>query len=537
MNENASTKLQAAATDENFAEWVREAVRRFAADHDLLDAAIHKMVLSQYWHVYDDFVAKHFPTDDGPIWVGGSQSEIELAMREDFKNTEKFRAADAWSKNGSRCLSCGRDFANRPIDLATLTEDACRTLVALYLMSLGDSVLLVSKPPDWNEWRGSDDKTESGIAWMVNDIDGPPDDRFERIGLVIERVFAEWKVAAVDLQADSENCDCDLDADSRSVAERTSGASAAGTSSHQKVSGNCVYDFHQQEVDNLKAAAVYTLAVCNNLKRMLEGVREDQPHWAARAISELLDPNYQCKSYVDKVDHLIAPVSVPVNVPRRTKMHRGPDGIHYEKKFPLTIELREEPLAHRAAWVIHDTVVTYLWSVWRRGNPTLVCCDALTATDELVGPRWKEIREELRAFADYDCDGLLQAVKAESNAAMERCRLSIVATERRKPGEAEASANKFAYLDEVVRIEEETPPLNTQNRQWITASEAVAKGEAKNVGSLKSMRRQGRQNLDITFGVDKAGRKWRKESGTQTVWYWVKTLVTANQVSKGNRHR
>ena len=207
------------------------------------------------------------------------------------------------------------------------------------------------------------------------------------------------------------------------------------------MSGNRVYDFHQQEIDNLKAAAIYTLAVCDNLKRMLEGIRDDQPRQAARAISELLDPNYQFKSYVDKVDHLIAPVSVPVNVPLRTKMHHGPDGIHYEKKFPLTIELREEPLAHRAAWALHDTVVTYLWSVWRRGNPTLVFCDTLTATDELVGPRWQDIRAELRAFVDYDSDDLRQAVEAESNAAMERCRLSIVATaEKRKPGES-------GYLD------------------------------------------------------------------------------------------
>lgn len=192
------------------------------------------------------------------------------------------------------------------------------------------------------------------------------------------------------------------------------------------MTGNRVYDFHQQEIDDLKSAAVYTCAVCDNLKRMLEGIRDDQPHWAARAISELLDPNYQCKSYVYKVDQLLAPVSVPVNVPRRTKMHRGPDGIHYEKKFPLVIEMREEPLAHLAACVIRDTVVTYLWSVWRRGNPTWVCCDATTATDELVGPRWQEIRSELQAFINYDCDGLRQAVKAESKAAMERCRQSIV---------------------------------------------------------------------------------------------------------------
>jgi|694.fasta_scaffold03390_12 hypothetical protein len=192
------------------------------------------------------------------------------------------------------------------------------------------------------------------------------------------------------------------------------------------MSDSRVYVFHQQEVDNLKSAAIYTLAVCDNLKRMLEGIRDDQPRQAARAISELLDPNYQCKSNVDKVDHLIAPVNVPVNVPRRTKMHHGPDGIHYEKKFPLTIELREESMAHRAAWALHDTVVTYLWSVWRRVNPTLVCCDAIKAADELVRLRWQEIREELKTFVDYDCNGLRKAVEAESNAAMAQCRQTIV---------------------------------------------------------------------------------------------------------------
>lgn len=192
------------------------------------------------------------------------------------------------------------------------------------------------------------------------------------------------------------------------------------------MSGSRVYEFHQQEVDSLKAAAVYTLAVCDNLKRMLEGIRDDQPRWASNAICELIDPNYERKSYVNKVDHLITPVSVPVNVPRRAKMHRGPDGIHYEDKFPLVIEMREEPLAHHAAWVIHHMVVSYLWSVWRRGNPGLIYCDALQATYELVGPRWNGIREELRAFVDYDCDGLRRAVEEESKAAIARCRQTIV---------------------------------------------------------------------------------------------------------------
>lgn len=192
------------------------------------------------------------------------------------------------------------------------------------------------------------------------------------------------------------------------------------------MSGSRVFDFYEQEVDNLKSAAIYTLAVCTNLKRMLEGIRDDQPRLASRGIHELLDPSYQCKSYVDKVDHLLAPVSIPVNVPKRTNMHRGPDGIDYEKKFPLVIELREEPLAHLAACLIHDMVVRYLWSVWRRGNPGLVYCDAIEATFELVGPRWNEIREELSGFVEYDYYSLRKAIEDESKAAIARCRQTTV---------------------------------------------------------------------------------------------------------------
>ena len=192
------------------------------------------------------------------------------------------------------------------------------------------------------------------------------------------------------------------------------------------MSGSRDFEFYQHGADSLKSAAIYTLAVCTNLKRMLEGIRDDQPRFASRGIHELLDPNYQCKSYVDKVDHLLAPVSIPVKVPIRTKMRRGSDGIHYEDMFPLVIEFREEPLAHLAAWLIHDTVVSYLWSVWRRGNPGLVYCDALEATYELVGPRWNELRKELSGFIEYDYYSLRKAIEDESKAAIERCRQTIV---------------------------------------------------------------------------------------------------------------
>jgi hypothetical protein len=159
---------------------------------------------------------------------------------------------------------------------------------------------------------------------------------------------------------------------------------------------------------------------------MLEGIRDDQPRFASRGIHELLDSNYQRKSYVDKVDHLLAPVKIAVNVPIRSKMYRGSDGIRYEDMFPHVIELREEPIAHLAAWVIHDTVVSYLWKVWRRGNPGLVCCDALEATYDLVGPRWNEIRKELSGFVEYDYYGLRKAIEDESKAAIALCRQTTV---------------------------------------------------------------------------------------------------------------
>lgn len=197
MNDDTITKLQQAALDGDFAEWVREAVWRFAADYDLLDAAIHTEVIRQYENLYEDFVAKHFPDGDEPNWVDASPTEVERAMREDFESTDEYRAAATWSRDGSRSLSCGRDLAGKPIDLATLTDDVRRTLVALYLMTLGDSVLLVNEPPDWDAWPDSSDPIQSRIRWLVSRFDDGRDNRFERIGLVIDWVLIEWEKYSV----------------------------------------------------------------------------------------------------------------------------------------------------------------------------------------------------------------------------------------------------------------------------------------------------------------------------------------------------
>jgi hypothetical protein len=202
MTVEATGRLQTAALDGAFAEWVRSAVRRFVMDYDFLDAALHREVIRKYENVYDGFVAMHFHTDDGPIWVGHSSDEVEQALRADFRLTNSFREAATWSKDGSRCLSCGTDLTGTQIDLQTLTEDTRRTLTALYLMSLGDSVLLTSKNPDGNEWRDCDDEIQGRVAQIVSEIALPPHDRFGRIGLVIERVLYEWCEVNSDINAD-----------------------------------------------------------------------------------------------------------------------------------------------------------------------------------------------------------------------------------------------------------------------------------------------------------------------------------------------
>lgn len=70
--------LRKAAIDERFAEWVREAVWRFAAHYDLLDAAIHTEVIRQYENLYEDFVAKHFPDGDEPNWTDRDRLRVTV---------------------------------------------------------------------------------------------------------------------------------------------------------------------------------------------------------------------------------------------------------------------------------------------------------------------------------------------------------------------------------------------------------------------------------------------------------------------------
>ncbi len=189
------------------------------------------------------------------------------------------------------------------------------------------------------------------------------------------------------------------------------------------MSGSHTYDFHQREIADLKSAAIYTSAVCKYLERLLEAVKDNRPNRARGAIKALLDHDNQRSSYVDRVDHLIEPVRVPVKVPRASENHRGTDC----RPLPTCNDMREYLSAHAAVWAVHSTFREYFWRVWRRGHPTEISCHDVLGAVEEVDSRWDEIRDELREVVDFDCESLLRAVQTESKAAIERCRQSIVA--------------------------------------------------------------------------------------------------------------
>ncbi|MCS7468523.1 hypothetical protein NZK35_17865 [Stieleria sp. ICT_E10.1] len=197
MDNDAATRLQQAALDDQFAEWVQTGVWRFAENFTIPVGRLYTDV-TRHWHEHGGFVANGHPFDEGT--VGGNESPLDVkhVLREAFSGKDEnqeaiYQEAVEWSRNGARCLSCGRDLNNKLIDLATLNDDSLKTLVALYLKGLGDSVLLVAKPPDWLDWLIGDDRVRAKLGWLVLLYADPNDPRFDRIDLVIDKVLAKWK--------------------------------------------------------------------------------------------------------------------------------------------------------------------------------------------------------------------------------------------------------------------------------------------------------------------------------------------------------
>lgn len=185
-------ELHRTATNADFAEWMRTAVQQFVENYDDFESICHSLVLRNHRDVYEDWCARHFPCDEEPLWVGASPADVEAAMQKCLEGESLFQEAAAWSKDGSRCLSCGRDWKGKLIDLATVTDIARRTLVALYLMARGDSTLLFPATPVGDARENIDDTIKSKLNSLVSEYDSPNDPRFERIALLMDSVLSHW---------------------------------------------------------------------------------------------------------------------------------------------------------------------------------------------------------------------------------------------------------------------------------------------------------------------------------------------------------
>ena len=84
------------------------------------------------------------------------------------------------------------------------------------------------------------------------------------------------------------------------------------------------------------------------------------------------------------------------------------------------------------------------------------------------------------------------------------------------------------HLDSIEKLEHKTPQLDTKSVEWIGARQENKKKLRLPLPTLRDYRlssKGGRKMPDKMFGIDRAGRRWRRQ-GTQTsmVYYYVPSL-------------
>ena len=97
-----------------------------------------------------------------------------------------------------------------------------------------------------------------------------------------------------------------------------------------------------------------------------------------------------------------------------------------------------------------------------------------------------------------------------------------------EPADADDRVTDSAEKVDIAQLERSTPALDKNSADWIRANDRQMKSEAS-TDSLKTMRHATSEgalkNADGTFGVDKSGRRWRKDFKDSTiVYYWRHTL-------------
>ena len=190
------------------------------------------------------------------------------------------------------------------------------------------------------------------------------------------------------------------------------------------MSGNQLYEFHQREIQDFRKAKERTLLVCRRLKSLTKDeLTRDEPFNADWIITMLLDDKDSDKSCLEPVEHLLEEVAEPFDTPI------------IDRAFHSAGSSRMLRTAHRAVWDLRSGVCNCLWDIWGLHHRSAENESIIAASEGIVRFHWHELKERLEPLTVFEFDVLMQAVEAESTAAMARCRENIVgdATVTHKP--------------------------------------------------------------------------------------------------------
>ncbi len=185
------------------------------------------------------------------------------------------------------------------------------------------------------------------------------------------------------------------------------------------MSGNQLYEFHQEEIQDLREAKERSLIICRWLKSLMEDIVRDDPFCSDWAIAWLLDNEDSDESYLKPVEHLLEAIAEPLDIPIINSLFHSAGS---------SMKLRT---AHRAALTLHIDVCNCLWDIWGLRHRNAAPDSISAAAEGIVQSHWHELGKRLEPLAHFEFDVLMQKVENESAAAMERCRQSIVGNAER----------------------------------------------------------------------------------------------------------
>lgn len=183
---------------------------------------------------------------------------------------------------------------------------------------------------------------------------------------------------------------------------------------------NELYGLQESQIKALGEAKWWALTIYGWLHKFFAGLTSNRPHWAVDAITKLLgyhDDNYPPKALATRLETIgffIEPVRIPVTVPR------------FACRENVSVLSSDCASAHEGALTLWDNIR------WLLQHEVLQLCPELglaySPRDAGLGlePHCENLRRDLGDAIEYDLDGLADAIKRESQAAMELCNASLI---------------------------------------------------------------------------------------------------------------